>query len=298
LYGQILAAIGVLPTGQLVEVSRADLVAEHIGGTAMKTTERFNAAIGGLLFLDEAYTLAPVEGGGTGHDFCREAIDTLVKLIEDHRDKVVVIAAGYSTRMRQFLDSNPGLASRFSKTMEFESYSTDELVTIVERLCGTHHYSLEYDTRAALEKLLDGTPPVTKVPPRTFVRPIGSHELDFRGLCGCQSPCVLDSTDCGVVGWAGRTGRDRPAMMVCCRAGEHLSKRWGGLRRVPRPARNTRRRLRSGVRAGRSRATTTVGMHPERPHAFHTWAVLLSACPNSARTTGDTAPRPELRITP
>ncbi|MFI6785129.1 right-handed parallel beta-helix repeat-containing protein [Micromonospora sp. NPDC050276] len=156
LYGRILAALGVLSTGRLVEVSRADLVAEHIGGTAVKTTEKFNEARGGVLFLDEAYTLSPVDGGGGGHDFGREAIDTLVKLMEDHRDEVVVIVAGYSAQMRQFLDSNPGLASRFSKSVEFESYSTEELVTIVERMCSTHHYSLEYDTRLALIRLFDG----------------------------------------------------------------------------------------------------------------------------------------------
>ncbi|WP_436535622.1 right-handed parallel beta-helix repeat-containing protein [Actinoplanes sp. HUAS TT8] len=155
LYGRILAALGVLKTGQLIEVARADLVAEHIGGTAVKTTERFEAAKGGVLFLDEAYTLAPVEGG-SGHDFGREAIDTLVKLMEDHRDEVVVIVAGYSAQMRAFLSANPGLASRFSKTIEFESYSTAELVTITESMCRTHHYALEYDTRTALAGLFDG----------------------------------------------------------------------------------------------------------------------------------------------
>jgi len=154
LYGKILAALGVLRTGQVVEVARADLVAEHIGGTAVKTTGRFDAARGGVLFIDEAYTLMPVEGGG--HDFGREAIDTLVKLMEDHRDDVVVIVAGYSQQMRAFLGANPGLASRFAKTIEFESYSTEELVTIVERICNSHHYSLEYDTRLALADLFTG----------------------------------------------------------------------------------------------------------------------------------------------
>jgi SpoVK/Ycf46/Vps4 family AAA+-type ATPase len=158
LYGRILAALGVLPAGQLVEVSRADLVAEHIGGTAMKTRERFTQALGGLLFIDEAYALSPVDGSGSGHDFGREAIDTIVKLMEDHRDEVVVIVAGYSAQMRAFLDSNPGLASRFAKTIEFESYSTHELVSIVESLCRTHHYALEYDTRAALVRMFDGMP--------------------------------------------------------------------------------------------------------------------------------------------
>ncbi|WP_433531813.1 AAA family ATPase [Micromonospora sp. CA-263727] len=158
LYGQILTALGVLTSGQLVEASRADLVAEHIGGTAVKTTQKFTEALGGVLFIDEAYTLNPVDGGGSGHDFGREAVDTLVKLMEDHRDEVVVVVAGYSPQMRQFMAGNPGLASRFSRTVEFDSYRTDELVTIVERLCSTHHYALEYDTRAALAQLFDGMP--------------------------------------------------------------------------------------------------------------------------------------------
>jgi SpoVK/Ycf46/Vps4 family AAA+-type ATPase len=175
LYGQILATLGVLPGGQLVEVSRADLVGEHIGATAPKTTAKFNEAIGGVLFIDEAYALKPV---GSGHDFGREAIDTLVKLMEDQRDEIVVIVAGYSPQMREFLDGNPGLASRFSKTVEFDSYTTKELVTIVERLCSTHHYSLEYDTRLALAKLLDSVPRTesfgnARVARKTFEEMIG-----------------------------------------------------------------------------------------------------------------------------
>jgi SpoVK/Ycf46/Vps4 family AAA+-type ATPase len=157
LYGEILTALGVLQSGQLVEASRADLVAEHIGGTAVKTTKKFTEALGGVLFIDEAYTLNPIEGG-SGHDFGREAVDTLVKLMEDHRDEVIVIAAGYSPQMRQFLAGNAGLASRFSRTIEFDSYSTDELITIVDRLCRTHHYVLEYDTRSALAGLFDAMP--------------------------------------------------------------------------------------------------------------------------------------------
>ncbi|MEU5941322.1 AAA family ATPase [Micromonospora sp. NPDC047548] len=156
LYGRILATLGVLPGGQLVEVSRADLVAEHIGGTAVKTKAKFDEALGGVLFIDEAYTLSPVDGGGSGHDFGREAVDMLVKLMEDHRDEIVVIVAGYSPQMRTFMDSNPGLASRFAKTVEFDSYSTTELVSIVEQLCRTHHYSLEYDTRVVLARMFDG----------------------------------------------------------------------------------------------------------------------------------------------
>ncbi|MBN1171989.1 MAG: AAA family ATPase [Micromonosporaceae bacterium] len=156
LYGRTLAALGAIKTGQLVEVSRADFVAEHVGGTAVKTTERFREAIGGVLFIDEAYTLAPAGGGGA--DFGREAIDTLVKLMEDHRDEVVVIAAGYTAQMRSFLAGNPGLASRFAKTIEFASYSSAELATIVDRLARSHHYLLEYETQQALVAHFDRMP--------------------------------------------------------------------------------------------------------------------------------------------
>ncbi|WP_320065622.1 AAA family ATPase [Micromonospora sp. RTGN7] len=149
IFARVLATLGVLSGGQLVEVSRSDLVAEHVGGTAVKTTAKFEEALGGVLFIDEAYTLSP----GGGHDmFGREAIDTLVKLMEDHRDEVVVVAAGYSPNMRTFLAANPGLESRFSRTIQFDSYSDEELATIVERLCRSHHYVLEYETRQVLVK--------------------------------------------------------------------------------------------------------------------------------------------------
>ncbi|WP_299531497.1 right-handed parallel beta-helix repeat-containing protein [uncultured Streptomyces sp.] len=149
LYGTILAELGVLRSGHLVEVSRADLVAQVVGGTAIKTTETFNRALGGVLFVDEAYTLTS-DGRGSGADFGREAVDTLLKLMEDHRDDVVVVAAGYSEEMDSFLGSNPGLASRFSRTVEFENYSVPELVAIMESMCVQHQYALSDDTRKAL----------------------------------------------------------------------------------------------------------------------------------------------------
>ncbi|MCU7825994.1 right-handed parallel beta-helix repeat-containing protein [Kitasatospora sp. DSM 101779] len=157
LYGSILAELGVLAGGQLVETARADLVASVIGGTALKTTEVFRSALGGVLFVDEAYTLS-AGSGGSGPDFGREAIDTLVKLMEDHRDEIVVIVAGYSTEMTDFLASNPGLASRFSRTVEFANYSDEDLVTIVERAAASHGYTLADGTREALRTLFERLP--------------------------------------------------------------------------------------------------------------------------------------------
>ncbi|WP_394617305.1 right-handed parallel beta-helix repeat-containing protein [Lentzea sp. JNUCC 0626] len=149
LYGAILAGLGVLRSGHLVEVARADLVAQIIGGTAIKTTEAFNSALGGVLFIDEAYTLSAGQGG-TGPDFGREAIDTLMKLMEDHREDVVVIAAGYSAEMFTFLQANPGMESRFSRTIEFENYTAEELVTIVRMHCRKHDYRLDDEAAAKL----------------------------------------------------------------------------------------------------------------------------------------------------
>ncbi|GAA2096236.1 hypothetical protein GCM10009759_25240 [Kitasatospora saccharophila] len=157
LYGSILAELGVLREGHLVEVTRADLVASVIGGTALKTTEVFRSALGGVLFVDEAYTLS-TGGGGSGPDFGREAVDTLVKLMEDHRADVVVIVAGYSAEMTDFLAVNPGLASRFSRTVEFANYSVDELVTIVGRTAAGHGYELAEGTAEALRTLFERLP--------------------------------------------------------------------------------------------------------------------------------------------
>jgi SpoVK/Ycf46/Vps4 family AAA+-type ATPase len=156
LYAQILKALGTLRKGHVVEVARADLVAQIVGGTAIKTAEKFTAALGGVLFVDEAYSLSAESGGGA--DFGQEAIDTLVKLMEDHRDDIVVIAAGYSHEMRKFLSSNPGLASRFTKTIEFGNYSVAELVTIVEGFCRRHRYTLDYGTGQALTTLFERIP--------------------------------------------------------------------------------------------------------------------------------------------
>lgn len=147
LYGEILASLGVLERGHLVEVSRVDLVGEHIGSTAIRTQEAFDRARGGVLFIDEAYALSPED---SGRDFGREAIDTLVKLMEDHRDAVVVIVAGYTEEMERFLTVNPGVASRFSRTITFGDYGPQELLRIVEQQAEEHEYRLGEGTGEAL----------------------------------------------------------------------------------------------------------------------------------------------------
>jgi SpoVK/Ycf46/Vps4 family AAA+-type ATPase len=115
-------------------------VGQYIGHTAEKTTSVFEEALGGVLFIDEAYTLS--RSAGASADFGQEAIDTLVKLMEDHRDQVAVIVAGYTTEMADFLDANSGLASRFAKVLEFENYAPDELVMIVNRIARNDDYLL------------------------------------------------------------------------------------------------------------------------------------------------------------
>jgi Holliday junction resolvasome RuvABC ATP-dependent DNA helicase subunit len=140
LYGRILTALGLLSRGHLVEADRGDLVGEYVGHTAPRTQAVFRRALGGVLFIDEAYALVPY---GQSSDFGQEAVSTLVKLMEDHRDEVVVIAAGYPGDMERFIDSNPGLASRFTRTLTFEDYSSEELVRIVR------HQAEQYDYRLA-----------------------------------------------------------------------------------------------------------------------------------------------------
>jgi hypothetical protein len=129
LLAQLYRSIGVLPEGHLVETSRADLVAAYVGQTAIKTTEVFQSARGGVLFIDEAYSLS--RGTQSGDSYGQEAIDTLVKLMEDHRSDTMVIVAGYPNEMAEFISSNPGLSSRFKRAVFFPDYSTDELTTIL-----------------------------------------------------------------------------------------------------------------------------------------------------------------------
>ena len=144
--------IGVLSTGQLVECDRSGLVAGYVGQTAVKTQKKIEEAMGGVLFVDEAYSLARSADQGT--DFGQEAIDTILKAMEDHRDEFVVIVAGYTKPMETFIHSNPGLQSRFNKFIEFPDYTVDELLAIFDLNCRKYEYVPDPEAREQVKTLL------------------------------------------------------------------------------------------------------------------------------------------------
>ena len=141
LVAKIYKQLGVLEKGQLVEVDRAGLVAGYVGQTALKTQEVIQEAMGGILFIDEAYALAKGDS-----DFGQEAIDTLLKAMEDHRNEFVLIVAGYNEPMNHFLVSNPGLKSRFNKSIIFDDYTPEQLFSILVLLCDSNDVKLEEDS--------------------------------------------------------------------------------------------------------------------------------------------------------
>lgn len=148
--GRLYKEMGILPKGHLVEVERADLVGEYIGHTAQRTRDHVKKALGGVLFIDEAYSL--VRGGEK--DFGREAIDTLVKSMEDHRNELLLIMAGYPQEMEWFIESNPGLASRFPIHMTFPDYSLQDLRMIADVICHDRQYRLTPEAGSLLSARL------------------------------------------------------------------------------------------------------------------------------------------------
>jgi SpoVK/Ycf46/Vps4 family AAA+-type ATPase len=154
LLAQIYRTLGVVERGHLVETDRSGLVAGYVGQTAIRVAEVCDAADGGILLIDEAYALAR----GGERDFGAEAIDTLVKIMEDRRDRLVVIVAGYPEEMATFIESNPGLRSRFPKTIEFPDYATEELLRILDGMAGKYHYRLTAEAREAFGAIMEATP--------------------------------------------------------------------------------------------------------------------------------------------
>ena len=142
--------MGVLTRGHLVEVERADLVGEYIGHTAQKTREQLKKAGGGILFIDEAYSLAR----GGEKDFGKECIDVLVKAMEDHKNDFILILAGYQKEMAGFLETNPGLRSRFPIHVDFPDYNQEELLRIAEQMFSLRQYSLSTESQGVLLRLL------------------------------------------------------------------------------------------------------------------------------------------------
>lgn len=176
----IYRALGLLTKGQLVEVDRSELVAGYLGQTAQKTAEVVTSAIGGVLFIDEAYSLA-------GDQYGREAVDTLVKEMEDHRDDLVVIVAGYPLPMKVFISENPGLESRFRTQIDFDDYSDEELVQIFGVMAEKAQYDVSDDVCARLRELLSVTPRGSSFGNARFVRnvleaAIGHHAWRLREI--------------------------------------------------------------------------------------------------------------------
>jgi stage V sporulation protein K len=181
LLAQMYRAMGLLRKGHLVEVDRAGLVAEYVGMTAIKTQRAIARALDGVLFIDEAYALAR---GGRQHavDFGPEAVETLLKRMEDYRHRLVVIVAGYPELMHEFLDSNPGLRSRFAREIVFPDYSNDELVAITNRFAGENEYRLAEGAEAELRRIFERAPRGQGFGNARYARTIFEQALNAQAL--------------------------------------------------------------------------------------------------------------------
>jgi type VII secretion ATPase EccA len=179
LLAQMYWSMGLLRRGHLVEVDRSGLVAQYVGMTALKTNRVVRRALGGVLFIDEAYALAPEAGR---LDFGPEAIETLLKRMEDQRERLVIIVAGYPRLMRHFLDSNPGLRSRFSREIVFPDYTTDELVEISHKFARDAEYRLGEGSGNTLRELFDSARRGEGFGNARFARTIFEHALNAHAL--------------------------------------------------------------------------------------------------------------------
>jgi len=187
LVAQIYYKLGLLSKGQLVEADRSALVAGYLGQTAIKTQKVIKEALGGVLFIDEAYALAGDEDDSYG----KEAIETLLKGMEDHRDDLVVIVAGYDELMHKFIDSNPGLRSRFNKFFQFPDYKGDELVKIFERFCENNGYAADSEVTAML---LEQFNDIYENREEHFGNARAVRNVFETAIC-CQANRIADKTD-------------------------------------------------------------------------------------------------------
>jgi stage V sporulation protein K len=180
LLAQMYRAMGLLKKGHLVEVDRAGLVGEYVGMTALKTDRAIRRALDGVLFIDEAYALArPAQ---RGVDFGQEAVETLLKRMEDHRHRLVVIVAGYPRLMHEFLDSNPGLRSRFARELVFPDYSSEELEAITERFARQNAYRLTDEAIQELRRIFDRAPRGEGFGNARYARTIFEQALNAQAL--------------------------------------------------------------------------------------------------------------------
>jgi len=185
LLSQIFRSLGVVTKGHLVETDRSGLVAGFVGQTAARTGKVMDSAIGGTLLIDEAYALAR----GGENDFGLEAVDTIVKFMEDHRNDLSVVAAGYPTEMQELIDSNPGLRSRFTRTIHFPDYDTNELIAIFELISGSKEYHLDHTGKTRLKSVIDSEPRNRGFGNGRFVRnvfeaAVGNHALRLADIDG------------------------------------------------------------------------------------------------------------------
>ena len=178
LLSQLYRSLDVVTKGHLVETDRADLVAGFVGQTATKTQAVLVSALGGTLLIDEAYALAR----GGENDFGREAIDTLVKFMEDHRDDLAVVVAGYPTEMGELIAANPGLESRFARTLEFPDYTTHELVAIFELISDKKQYHLTDRARDRLVEVIDAEPRGRGFGNARFTRTVFEQGISMQAL--------------------------------------------------------------------------------------------------------------------
>lgn len=178
LLSQIYRSLHVVDKGHLVETDRSGLVAGFVGQTATKTLAILESALGGTVLIDEAYALAR----GGENDFGLEAIDTLVKFMEDHRDDLAVVVAGYPVEMQELIDTNPGLKSRFARTLEFPDYDSDELVAIFELISERKEYYLDDEARVKLSEVIQAEPRTRGFGNARFTRNVFEHGISLHAL--------------------------------------------------------------------------------------------------------------------